>query len=270
MQRRSPQNSPARGSPAQSSPARTAPPSPSWACLDRAPTPEQLQAEELAAYGAWFNDQGSKACGTYQGNLAQQKHDLALRQSYEASKPEREREALMVAIHAGTEREEALQETAARAAFKNEVLTQWDERSRAQEEGHLDKVGWPRAPGTAEYKAQELKLFADRQLRKTEFTLERSRAKVATVTASPTGHQARSAGRRPGRVTSQGIELKLSNQAQELVDIEQRKAKRQFEIVREAMLNVQKQQGGRVVLPSDAEVAKVLQRIKEGKTGFDD
>lgn len=164
----------------------------------------------------------------------------------------------------------ALQEKASQAAFKDAVLTQWDDRSRTQEADHLAKVGWPNQPGTLEYKAQELKLFADNQLRKTEWTLNRTRAKVATLTANPTGHQARSAGRRAGRITSQGVELKLSAEAQELVDIDQRKANKQFEIVREALLNAQRANGRWVVLPSDAEVAKVLARIKAGKTGFDD
>jgi hypothetical protein len=93
----------------------------------------------------------------------------------------------------------------------------------------------------------------------TEWTLSRSRAKVAAC-AKPSGHQSRSAGWRPGRTTSQGIQLKLGKEAQVLVDIDAKNAKKKFDVIRESLI----QSEG--ILPSDAEVMAVLESINEGKT----
>ena len=53
--------------------------------------------------------------------------------------------------------------------------------------------------------------------------------------------------------------MKLGKEAQTLVDIEAKNAKKKFDIVREALI----QSEG--VLPSDAEVTAVLECINEGK-----
>jgi hypothetical protein len=61
-------------------------------------------------------------------------------------------------------------------------------------------------------------------------------------------------------VTSQGVQLTLGQEAQTLVDIEEKNAQKMLNIVREALIESEG------ILPSDAEVEAVLARIKAGKT----
>jgi hypothetical protein len=130
-----------------------------------APTVEQLVADEQASYGAWFSSDLARP--GYRPNLAMQKHQLQLEQWNEM---QRALAVISPDVYAGHEAaldlDPALDPAVEQADISAQAIAEWDERSRRQETEHLAQLGWPNQPGTAEYKAQELKLFSDRQQRK--------------------------------------------------------------------------------------------------------
>ncbi len=129
-----------------------------------AKTPEELMADEQAAYNAWYSS--NLASPGYRPNLAMQKHQIqvATQEHQQMQESQQELSSVMGSVTGSENYDNRLSSDLVEVSKAR--VQQWNEESSRREKEHLDQLGWPTQPGTAEYKAQELKLFSDMQRRK--------------------------------------------------------------------------------------------------------
>jgi hypothetical protein len=119
--------------------------------------------DEQAAYDAWHSS--NIASPGYRPNLAMQKHQIQLAQERQQMGEIQQELSTVLGNVTGSENYDDPSEPGVVEVSRARVQ-QWNEESCRREKEHLDQLGWPTQQGTAEYKAQELKLFSDMQRRK--------------------------------------------------------------------------------------------------------